>query len=295
MRSAIARFSLSVLFVAGMTGTVVLGDSHGSSVWKTDFAAAQAEARQLNRPLLVHFYGKQCPPCRKMENEVLNKAQVLKVLENGFVAVKVCLDSPANAKVQAKFNITSMPTDLIVGPDGKVLSRTTAYVPLDQYVATITRWDAKFAGDKKAAASSPAAIAKAAPPAEKKEPAAQSLPVAQPERAIASTGDKLVPPPSEPKKISEPQIKTPAAEPTIEPARELPVAVEIAQPVIALDGYCPVTLRSIRAWKSGSKEFSLEHDGQTFYFQTAALRDEFKADPTRYAPRLPRRVSANWA
>jgi YHS domain-containing protein len=47
-----------------------------------------------------------------------------------------------------------------------------------------------------------------------------------------------------------------------------------------------VTLRSTRAWKSGSSEISFDHDGQTFYFTAPEKRDEFKADPARYAPKL---------
>ena len=290
-----APISLNISLFVGLAASLAVAESHVTSPWKLDFAAAQAEAKQLNRPLIVHFYGKTCPPCRKMENEVLNKPQVLKLLENGCVAVKVCIDSPANNSLRTKYSITLVPTDLILGLDGKVLSRTTAYVPLDQYLATLGRWEAKFASERKAAAgSSAAAVAKSAPEkaapekttAENNAPAARPLPVIKPEQAVASTGNKLVPPPSEPKKISEAALAPSQPAPPAEPARELPSAIELDQPLLALDGYCPVTLRSTRTWKTGSKDFSFVHDGQTFYFTAATARDEFKANPGRFAPRL---------
>lgn len=298
MRSSLARVRLSLSLAAGLAASVVLADSHSTPGWKTDFAAAQAEAKQLNRPLLIHCYGKTCPPCRKMENEVLNKAQVLKALENGYVAVKVCLENPGGGSVQQKYNVDLVPTDLIISPEGKVVSRTNGYVSLNQYVATLTQWDAKFAAARKPAASPAAsAIAKSAPqkPDTQKpqqEVVSKPLPPAQPERAVA-TANKLVPPPAEPKKITEavamnPEIaaKAPEPVPVKETEHELPPAVDLLQPLVGLDGYCPVTLRSTRAWKAGNKDFALDHDGQTFYFAAADMRDEFKANPRRFAPRL---------
>lgn len=296
-RSHIVLLSLSFSLWASLAASTALADTPATSPWKLDYAAAQAEAAKLNRPLIIHFYGKSCPPCKRMENEVLNRPQVLKALENGFVAVKLCLELPGNAKVAAKYDVAVVPTDVIVGPDGKILSRTSGYMPLDQYVSTMTRCEAKVAAAKKATGTSPAvanAPAKAAPQksvVENKAPAAKSLPTAKPEQAVASTGNKLVPPPSEPKKISESavassKVAASKSETAAEPAHELPAVPEIAQPLVAMGGYCPVTLRTTRTWKSGSKEFAFEHDGQTFYFTAAAARDEFKSNPARYAPKL---------
>ncbi len=298
MRSPLARFRLSLSLAAGLAASVVLADSHTSPVWKTDFAAAQAEAKQLNRPLLIHCYGKSCPPCRKMENEVLNKEQVLKALENGYVAVKVCLDNASGASVRNKYSVDLVPTDLVISPEGKVVSRTNGYQSINQYVATLTHWDAKFAAARKPAAATAPAIAKTAPPKQeiaspkhetdkqpKQEVVSKPLPPAAPERAVAAA-DKLVPPPVEPKKIAEVAATIAQAEPAKESDHELPPAAETLQPLVGLEGYCPVTLRSTRAWKAGSKDFAFDHDGQTFYFATAGLRDEFKSNPRRFAPRL---------
>jgi YHS domain-containing protein len=41
-----------------------------------------------------------------------------------------------------------------------------------------------------------------------------------------------------------------------------------------------------RAWKTGNSDITLEHEGQTFYFTAPEKRDEFKANPAKYAPRL---------
>src|SRR5260370_33046394 len=91
-----------------------------------------------------------------MEREVLNSPQLLKILDGGFVAVKVCLDKVANSKGQARFDVDSMPTDVIVSPDGKVLARTEGYVSGQKYLTNLSRIDAKYAAAGKRLARSDA-------------------------------------------------------------------------------------------------------------------------------------------
>ncbi len=291
MRTPLFALSLSLSAASLFTATVTAADLTAASVWKTDFAAAEAEAKSLNRPLVVHFHAKWCGPCRQMEREVLDTSAILKTLDSGFVAVKVDLDK--NAKVSARFKIEKVPTDLILSPEGKVLYRNEGYVAASKYTAKLSHIDTQYAkAGKRLARPEPAAdkpatetapvVVNTAPPAKTALPATVTP---------AATGDKLVPPPTEPKKVaevataapptppSEPQKKsdTPATEP-------LPGAAPVV--LLGLEGYCPVTLRATRGWKPGNSDISLVHEGQTFYFAAAEKRDEFKANPKRFAPRL---------
>lgn len=257
------------------------------AVWTTDFAAAEKEAARLHRPLVVHFYATWCEPCRRMEKEVLRAPQVLKTLDEGFVAVKV--DIEKYPKLQTRFNVTGMPTDVILGPDGKVLSRTEGYDPLNRakYIANITRIDARFASEGKRLARSNAAPAGKT---ETQSPLVAETRPAAPDRVVASTtggNDKLVPPPAEPRKTPL-AGEAPAAE-HAGPGVGLPATVpdeDLVDVQVAMDGFCPVTLRKTRTWKAGSRDFSIEYDGQVFYFAAAEKLDEFKSDPARFAPRL---------
>lgn len=56
--------------------------------------------------------------------------------------------------------------------------------------------------------------------------------------------------------------------------------------LIALDGYCPVTLAEDRAWKKGDPRFASEHRGQTYYLTSAEQKADFDTDPRKYVPRL---------
>ncbi len=292
MRSPLFALTLCVSLVSGRATQVAFAEATSNAVWMNDFAAAEGEAKKLNRPLVIHFYGRSCPPCRQMEQDVLNSAQLLKALDSGFVAVKVCLDSVANSKYQTRFDIEAMPTDLILSPEGKVLTRTEGYVSKQNYLETIRRIDAKYAAGGKRLARSAVTVADH-PKAEKQDVVKKNTsgPSKTSSEVVSTPGDKLVPPPSEPKKVvdiakSSLPTTTPREVKNATRSEDVPSATETDQFLVAMGGYCPVTLRSSRSWKSGSPEIKLDYEGQTFYFTASEKRDEFKADPARYAPRL---------
>jgi YHS domain-containing protein/thiol-disulfide isomerase/thioredoxin len=269
--------ALSISLLSGQTARA---DLDCTTVWGHDFATAEAEAARLHRPLVVHFHATYCGPCKRMEKELLHTQQVLKTLDAGFVAVKVELPNP---KVQARFKVSSMPTDLVLGPDGKVLYRSEGYEPdgstRQKYINNISRIDKQFAQAGKR-------LPRTVPGADSRQPAvAINSGLAVPDRAVAS-GDKLVPQPSEPKKVDVPGETNSGAAPTTDEMQDGRPTTDVAQIQVAMDGYCPVTLRTTRTWKHGSKDFALEHDGQTYYFAAADKLAEFKANPEKFAPRL---------
>jgi YHS domain-containing protein/thiol-disulfide isomerase/thioredoxin len=292
MRTPSFALSLTLSFTALFTARVSASDLVPAKVWKSDFAAAQEEAKQLHRPLVIHFYATWCGPCKKMEREVLDSAQVLKTIDSGFVGAKV--DVVKNPAVQKKFKVEILPTDLIVSPEGKVLIRSEGYDDQGRkYLTNINRIDAQYAAEGKRLARTDA-VAETKPQQKPavvaNNTAAKTVPAAT--TTPAATGDKLVPPPTEPKKVVEVAVEPPAT-PTTEEDREpeVPVvtdkaATSAAGILLAMEGYCPVTLRMTRSWKTGSSDITHEHEGQTFYFAAHEKRDEFKANPAKFAPRL---------
>jgi YHS domain-containing protein/thiol-disulfide isomerase/thioredoxin len=103
-------------------------DGLAADVWRTDYAQAVAEADRLLRPLLVHFYGDHCPPCRKMEREVLHTRETTELLSTKFVAVKVDGNREDNAGLLQRFGVHGLPSDVIIDPgSGRVLSQTEGF------------------------------------------------------------------------------------------------------------------------------------------------------------------------
>ena len=107
--------------------------------WKTDFAAAQTEARKANRLMLLNFTGSDwCPPCRQVKRDIFDKGEFKDYAAKNLVLVEVdfprrkpisAAQRKANEALQKKFVIEGYPTLIVLGPDGKELSRDLGYVP----------------------------------------------------------------------------------------------------------------------------------------------------------------------
>ncbi len=112
--------------------------------WHSDFAAAQAEAERLGKPLLLHFYADWCGPCRSMESSVLNTSKVLSELGSSVVGVKV--NSDHHPDLTRRFGVVGLPTDVFVSPAGQIVTRTSGSSAVSTYVATMTRIGDRYEG-----------------------------------------------------------------------------------------------------------------------------------------------------
>jgi thioredoxin-related protein len=106
--------------------------------WKTSFAQAVAEASQQNKQILLNFTGSDwCPPCRKMDQEVLSQKQFSEFASKNLILVK--LDFPRHKKLSAdekaqndqlakKYAIQGFPTFVLVDSSGKEVRRQEGYL-----------------------------------------------------------------------------------------------------------------------------------------------------------------------
>ncbi len=60
----------------------------------------------------------------------------------------------------------------------------------------------------------------------------------------------------------------------------------VANPALALDGYCPVTLTEKAVWNPGDRRWGARHEGYTYLFASPEAQRDFLANPERYAPVL---------
>ncbi|MCO6456854.1 MAG: DUF255 domain-containing protein [Pirellulaceae bacterium] len=109
----------------------------GPIAWLTDVREAQHLATQQQRLILLHFWDDNCPPCRRLEENVFPQPQVVEALQTSYVPVKVKVrDMP---HLRRLYNVTSWPTDVITTPDGEELFRAISNQDPDRYVALLNR------------------------------------------------------------------------------------------------------------------------------------------------------------
>ena len=238
----LALWTLSVAVVV-QSGTPAF-----SGEWQSDFVAAQAEARRENRLLVVHFHTTWCGPCQQMERNVLHDAALARELGKHFVAVKVNGDQ--HPDLVSRFGVQAYPTDVIVDPSGRVVSRTAGYQDRGAYIAQLQRTQEQFGpADSKVA---------------KKEPAAE--------------GPNYKPSLRRAKRSATVDSSAVLAGAELDKSR--------SEVVVGLDGYSPVALAVSRVWSKGSEKFSVEHKGIVYLLADADEQKLFAANPAKYAPRL---------
>jgi thiol-disulfide isomerase/thioredoxin len=111
--------------------------------WSTDFDAALAEARRLDKPLLIHLYADWCGPCRQMERNVLSQPAVLREIGRSVIAVRINVDR--QPQVASRYGVQALPSDVFVEPDGRKIMEATGYRSLNEYVSSMTRAGTRYA------------------------------------------------------------------------------------------------------------------------------------------------------
>lgn len=86
--------------------------------WGRDLAAAQEQARQENRLVLLEFDSVGCGYCRLMDSEVFSRPEVLPLLED-FIPVRLDMNRDrANAR---RFGVEAVPAILVLSPSGRLM------------------------------------------------------------------------------------------------------------------------------------------------------------------------------
>ncbi len=252
--------------------------SQTNSGWIKDFATAESESQRLNRPLLIHFHADWCVPCRRMDRDVLNSPELAAQLKQSFVGVKV--DADEHPELLKKFGVRSLPADVVVSPDGKVLIQTQGYQVKGNYVARLERLGQRLAppGMNKPEEKSEGTLVKRDQTLESPLPPANPLsgldgysPVSlyswrewrkgKPEFTAYHKGVAY-------QLVSKTELEEFNANPD--------------QYVPRLLGCDPVILLKSDRAVPGSTKFGAYFDGALYLFQSPQSREEFKKSPLRY-------------
>ena len=118
----------------------------------TDYEAGMAYARAQNKPALVDFTGKACVNCRRMEELVWSKPEILNILKNEVVLISLYGDSqeelpPSEQGVSAsgrriktvghkwssfqieRYNLVAAPYYVMLDHNEELLSKPIGYTP----------------------------------------------------------------------------------------------------------------------------------------------------------------------
>jgi len=287
--------------------------------WHSDLESAFAEARESDRPVLVHFSATWCGPCRQME-PVLHSRTVANLLRND--AVGAHLDFDRNKAVAQQYGVRGIPADVLLTPDGKILGQMSGLKQPDdyamrvravatQYVSLKSRPKPKLVPRIARNEPEPRRIGRrvqdpswqmqlAAPDGSEDDPGlGPAVPDAalqgafgdsdRPDAPAADTyGDFPDPFPAGPGTDSlsnggSTDGGTTDANSRVGTPR---VARRPTRKLLGMRGFCPVTLHERREWVRGSHDYQWEHQGITYFLANEKAFDKFYENADRFAPKL---------
>ena len=107
--------------------------------WQADEAAARAQAKAENKPLVIDFTAEWCAACQELEHITY---QDPRVIERSASFIPVMLDStdakdPTVKALQEKYEVVGLPTVVFVLPDGTTMDdlKVTGFVGADDLLA----------------------------------------------------------------------------------------------------------------------------------------------------------------
>ncbi len=274
------------------TGTAAKG-------WMRDYESAKKMSQELGVPMLIHFYADWCGPCQRMEQDVLQTADVRNAISSGIVAVKV--NSDRRRDLVRQFGIATLPSDVFISSSGRVLSKTAGSPGRSSYVAQVHRFretdltiaakpvfnssklsensdgshgDGESHGDDKAVSHQNKTVDIRSADNDSQAEVAASANITG-ENGSAST-----------------QVAHSSSETKQSPvhgAEEKKLTKVLrreAEKRIGLNGYSPVALLDSSQWKVGNKKHRHQYQGVCYLLGSLSELQSFQADPSRFIPAL---------
>lgn len=103
--------------------------------WAPDLLSARKASAQFKVPLLIHFYGDNCLPCKMVEERVFPRPELIETLNKYFICVKV--NGSRMPNIAAEYNVHAWPTDVFLAPDGTSLYSEVSKQDVNAYMATL--------------------------------------------------------------------------------------------------------------------------------------------------------------
>lgn len=154
--SAMVLFSVSVSLAAmdsnavdsrnaALSQAVTDAGDASTAKWMGSFDDAKKLSIEKNLPIVLHFEAVWCGACRTMDSAVLSQPEVVKHL--GHTVIGVRIDADRDPELITRYSISSLPTEVVVGADGKELARFAGSATLAEYTARLDKSGANRQAD----------------------------------------------------------------------------------------------------------------------------------------------------
>ena len=115
-----AKLALTLLLTLTLTSLA----SAAEIQWLRSYSDARQQAKETGKPILLHFYSNNCPPCKMLDTRAFKDQGLIEGMSHNVIPVKINVDD--NRELADQFEIHQWPTDLYLFPNGSELYRTVS-------------------------------------------------------------------------------------------------------------------------------------------------------------------------
>jgi len=124
---------------------LLLGQQAFAGLWIKSLTTAQKQAKDSQKLIFVDLYADWCGWCKRMEQEVF-PSQAFQNATDSMVLLRLNTEDAAEGtKLAHDFGISTLPTFLLLAPDGIIAGVIHGYAPSDEFVKALKEQQTSYA------------------------------------------------------------------------------------------------------------------------------------------------------
>lgn len=125
----------TLLYIGLLLSPLISNAADGIQFFEGSWKALLQLAKEQNKPIFVDVYTDWCPPCKRMDKEVLPLPAVGAAYNKAFINYKLNAEQGEGIKLAKQYEVGAYPTYLYLTPEGVLLARVLDYQEPEIFIA----------------------------------------------------------------------------------------------------------------------------------------------------------------
>ncbi len=125
----------------GLTSDINAPENNNTNVvnfYSGSFESGQNKAKEEGRLFFVEFYADWCTPCKWMDKTTFKNDQVVEILNDNYVPLKLDIETNEGDQLKGKFEVRMLPTILIFNSEGRMVERVEKTLSSESMVSLLS-------------------------------------------------------------------------------------------------------------------------------------------------------------